>query len=54
MCWICEQERQVHSPRKDTRMIYLQNILLAFFYFVLQFLKLFRVEGWVHFAVVFS
>lgn len=40
--------------RREMCMIYLQNVLLAFFYFVLQFLKLFRVEGRVHFAIVFS
>lgn len=34
--------------------IYLENILLAFFYFVLKFLKLLRVERRVHFAVAFS
>lgn len=35
-------------------MIYLKDILLALFYFVLQFLKLFRVQGWVHFAIALS
>lgn len=30
---------------------YLQDILLALFYLVLQFLQLFRVEGWICFAV---
>lgn len=34
--------------------IYLENILLAFFYFVLKFLKLLGVERRVHFAVAFS
>lgn len=38
----------------QTFKIYLENILLAFFYFVLKFLKLLRVERRVHFAVAFS
>lgn len=44
----------MHSPRGERCGIYLKNILLALFHFVLQFLKLFRVQGWVHFAVAFS
>lgn len=51
---MCEQVRRVLSIRKEKCTIYLKNILLAFFYFVLQFLKLFRVEGWVRFAVGLS
>lgn len=34
--------------------IHLKDVLLAFFYFVLQFLQLFGVEGWIRFAIGFS
>lgn len=34
--------------------VYLQNVLLALFYFVLQLLKLLGIEGRVCFAVGFS
>lgn len=49
-----DRVRPMHSTWKKTRPIYLQNVLLAFFYFVLQLLKLLRVEGWVCFAIGFS